>query len=229
MTEFHLPAQAIAWLADAERALSGTDAAQKDLILDGLRSHITEALSRGEALDDVLTRLGPAAEIRDSAASDGPDARRRADADAVAEAPRVDPVIERYFTTRRALQLGSLLLALAAAVYISLQPGYVAATLDSTGRIVSETTALAFFTMGPKAAGTLIAAIALTAVPLFLEPRARHLNLAVALILVVLAVLSTYWMIGWFILPAALVSVIAATLRYLPRKPMAPRPEAAKT
>lgn len=227
MTEFNLPAQAIAWLAAAERALSGTDAAQKDEILDGLRSHITEALSRGEALDDVLTRLGPAAEIRDSTASAGPDVRRPIEADPVVDAPQVDPVNERYFTTRRVLQIGSLLLALAAAVYLSLQPGYTESTLDSAGNIVSETTTLAFFTMGPKIAGPLIAAVALTAVPLFVRVSTRRINLTVASLLGILAVLSTYWIIGWFILPAAIVSIIAATLRSTPRKPMAPRHEAA--
>ena len=227
MTEFHLPAQAVAWLATAERALSGTDAAQKNEILDGLRSHITEALSRGEMLDDILTRLGPAAKIKDSTVSDGLDARQSVDAGPATGAPRVDPLDVRYFTTRRVVQICSLLLALAAAVYVSLLPGYVGGTMDGTGRIISETTTILFFSMGPKVAGTLIAAITLTTVPLFMGPRARHINTAVALLMVILAALTMYWNVGWFIIPAALVSVIAATLPNPHRKPMAPRTEAA--
>ncbi len=75
VTRNELPAEAVAWLAAAEQALRHASAEQTTEIMDGLRSHITEALARGEAVDEVLMRLGPPADVPDPVLEDIPGRR----------------------------------------------------------------------------------------------------------------------------------------------------------
>lgn len=221
MTHNELPAEAVAWLAAAEQTLRRASAEQTAEIMDGLRSHITEALARGEAVDDVLTRLGPPTDVADPMLEELP--RRRPDinpAQVQSTAPPQRPGLKGYMTAKRTAQIISFALALLAAAIISLRTGYVGSTIDpDTGEVISTTTQLVLFNMDPKIAVTLIAALLLTAVPPFVRGRRMPLTTAcVAGIMTILAITTTIWIVGWFILPAAIAAVIAATIPIAPRE-----------
>lgn len=221
MTHNELPAEAVAWLAAAERTLRRASAEQTTEIMDGLRSHITEALARGEAVDDVLMRLGPPTDVADPVFEEIP--RRRPDVKPAQMQPPAPPQrsgIKGYMSAKRTAQIVSFVLALLATAIISLRTGYVGSTIDpGTGEVISTTTQLVLFSMDPKVAVTLIAALLLTAVPPFVRGRRMPLiTVFVAGLMVTLAIASTIWIVGWFVLPAAIAAVIAATIPIKPRE-----------
>lgn len=221
MTHNELPPEAVAWLAAAEQTLRRASAEQTTEIMEGLRSHITEALARGEAVDDVLMRLGSPTDVADPMLEEIP--RRRPvikPAQEQLSAPQQRPGLKGYMTAKRTAQIISFALALLAAAIISLRTGYVSSTVDpDTGEVISTTTHLVLFSMDPKVAATLIAALLLTAVPPFVRGRRMPLTTAcVAGIMTILAITTTVWIVGWFILPAAIAAVIAATLPFTPRE-----------
>jgi uncharacterized membrane protein len=221
VTRNDLPDEAEAWLAAAEQALRHAFAEQTTEIMDGLRSHITEALARGEEVNEVLTRLGPPAYVADPVIEDVPG--RRASiikpVQVPATTPPQRPGIKGYMTAKRTAQVSSFALALLAAVIISLQTGYVGYTVNrETGEILSTTTQIALFNMDSKVAGTLVAALLLTAIPPFIRGRRMALVTAcISSLLVILALATTIWIVGWFILPAAIAAVVATTLPIAPR------------
>lgn len=215
MTHNELPAEAVAWLAAAEQTLWRASAEQTTEIMDGLRSHITEALARGEAVDDVLSRLGPPTDVADPVLEDIPGRRPDIKPTQVQSTiPPQRPGIKGYMTATRTAQIVSFSLVLLAAAIISLRTGYVGSTIDpDTGEVISTTTQLVLFNMDPKVAATLIAALLLTAVPPLIRGRRMPLTtVCVAGLMVTLAIVTTIWIVGWFILPAAIATVIAATL-----------------
>lgn len=132
-------------------------------------------------------------------------------------------------TAKRTAQIISFALVLLAAAIISLRTGYVGSTIDpDTGEVISTTTQIVLFNMDPKVAGTLVAALLLTAVPPFIQGRRMPLTTAcVAGLMVILALATTIWIVGWFILPAAIAAVIAATLPITHRDRHAFRPQPA--
>jgi hypothetical protein len=220
VTHNELPAEATAWLAAAEHALLNTATHQRTEIMDGLRSHITEALARGEAVDDVLERLGPPADVADP---DGEDLIRQPEATGLAPVGPDHPPrrreIKGYLTAKRIAQLSGFALAFLTAACISLLPGYVETTVDpATGQIIDTTSHIALFSMDPRTAATLAAAILLTAVPPLVRGRAMQpVTICVAALTVLLAFSTMMWIVGWFILPVALATVIAAALSSAPR------------
>lgn len=214
MTEYRLPPEARTWLNAVERALTNVRPPQRVEIVDGLRAHIIEALERGDAVDDVLYRLGSPTEIANLAAQEE------------LETIPTSMAPTRYVTVQRVVQFAACALAIVAASVIALLPGSVENTVDSHGNITSTTTTIALFNMDQKVAATLVVAILLTAVPLLVRGRGwRPVTISVAILMVVLAALTTLWIVGWFIVPAAVLSVIAACLPTTARRRSASRPK----
>lgn len=216
MTGDELPAAARLWLVAAEWELRHADARERDETLEGLRSHIAEALDRGERVEDILAGLGSPADV-----ADGVD-RKTGDL----PGPQVagEPVPARTRRRRvgadgstgagRVVHLIGFGLALLGAGWFSLLPGYVESTIDpATGQISGPTTHLLLFTMDPRAAGALAAAVLLTVVPLLVRRRpVRPVAVWIGALMVLLAVATTGWNVGWFLLPAAAATVVAAVL-----------------
>lgn len=199
MSEYRLPTEARDWLSAVERALANVEPRQRAEIIDGLRAHIIEALGRGDAVDLVLSRLGSPEEIADLAAREE------------LVTPPSSVARSRYFTVRRVIQLSAFVLALVAFASLALLPGFVENTFDGNGEITSTTTTIALFNMDRMVAATLMIAILVTGTPLVVRGRAwQPVTIGVAVFMVILAALSTFWIVGWFIVPAAVASVIAA-------------------
>lgn len=214
MTEYLLPPDANAWLDAVELALSNVRLPQRAEIVDGLRAHIIEVLERGETVDGVLSRLGSPTEIANHAAQEE-----------VGTPPNSAAPV-RHFTR---VQLAAFELAIVAACAIAFLPGYVQNTVDSHGKVTSTTTSIALFSMDPKVAVTLAVAILLTAVPLLVRGQAwRPVTISVAVLMAVLAAVTTLWIVGWFIVPAAVLSVIAAWLPARSRRRSAPATDPAR-
>ena len=232
MTHDELPAEATAWLAAAELSLLNVATHQRAEIMDGLRSHITDALARGEIVDNVLERLGPPAGVADSDGEDSvirhPEVIRPA-AIGNDHPPRRRGTKE-YLTAKRIAQLIAFALAFMTAACISLIPSYVENTVDPvTGEIIDTTSHIALFSMDPRTAATFAAGILLTAVPPLVHGKAMQpVTICVAALTVLLAVSTMMWIVGWFILPAAITTVIAASLPSLPRGRLLLRLEAAE-
>jgi hypothetical protein len=222
VTQNELPAEALTWLVAAEQALRRASAEQTTEIMDGLRSHITEALARGEAVEDVLTRLGPPEDVADPALEDVPG--RRPDivksTQVRSDTPPQRAGFKGYMTAKRAAQIISFVLAFLAAAIISLRPGHVETTVDpATGEVIGTSTHIVLFSMDPKIAAALAAAVLLTAIPPLTRGRRMPIStVCVAVLMVILALVTTMWIVGWFIMPAAIAAVIAAALPITPRE-----------
>ena len=231
MTHNELPAEATAWLAAAEQALLNAAAPQRAEIMDGLRSHISEALARGETVDDVLERLGPPAGVADPDGEDffirQPEVTRTAEVGP--DRPPARRGMKGYLTAKRIAQLIAFALAFLTAACISLLPSYVETTVDpATGEIIDTTSHIALFSMDPKTAAAFAAGILLTAVPPLVHGKAMQpVTICVAVLTVLLAFSTMMWIVGWFILPAAIATIIAAALPSLPRDQLLLRLEAA--
>lgn len=217
MTDYELPSKARVWLDAVQHALSNIEPLQRAEIVDGLRAHIIEALGRGDTVDVVLSRLGSPDEIADLAERE----------ELVTVPSRV--VRSRHLTGRRVAQFAAFGLAIVAFASLAPLPGYVENTFDSNGEITSTTTTIALFNMDRMVAAILIVAILLTGTPLIVRGRAQQpVTVGVAVILVAFAAISTLWIVGWFIMPAAVASLIAACIRPSTRPTAAPELEPVK-
>lgn len=193
-----LPTQASAWLHAVSVHLSGVDPAQRDEIVDGLRSHIQESIDAGVDVDSVLSRLGDPAAVADEAVRDDP-----------FQAPR-------YLNAKRVLQIVAAALALIATVALCVLPSYVSVTTDSQGHEKIETQPL-LAVMGSAYLLVLLIPVAIAVVPLFLHGRAWKISSIVAAVLLggfaILGAVS----IGRYYLPAGIIEIIAACLPLRPR------------
>ncbi len=200
MSDRRLPAPAAAWLDEVQRGLSGIELRQRAEIVDGLRAHILEALDRGDSLDIILARLGSPADVVRQAVGDG------APVDETPDGGRGRAV-------RRWVQLAALVLAVAAFVVVSLLPGYVSQTFDENGQLISSTTSILLFSMHPVLLATLILAVLFTAIPFLPQVSGREsVTTVAATLMVVLSFVAVIGAANWFVVPAAIASVIAAFL-----------------
>lgn len=204
MSDYDMPREGRAWLGAVERALSSIDAAQRLEIVDGLRAHILDSLDRGDAIDGILARLGTPTSIVGQT-----EIETARSADARSERPRP-------LTAKRILQIVAFGSVVAAICVIGLLPGYSGLTLDANGEIITVTTLIGFQNIAnwsPIFTGSMVLALLVTAVPLFVRGVVwARMSLAAAILMFVITVTSIVLIGNWPLVPAAVASVLAAVL-----------------
>lgn len=200
-----LPNEATRWLKAVDARIATVDPAQRREIVDGFRSHIQESIDSGDDIDGVLASLGDPNDVADAALQDQPSTPTR------------------YLTVKRVLQIIALALAAAAVVALCALPGYVSVTTDSRGHESIQTQGV-LAVMGLPYLAVLMIPVVLAAIPLLLRGRAwQPASITVAILIAAFGILGAL-SIGFYYLPAVIVSIVAAIVPARPRttvpKPM---------
>lgn len=113
-------------------------------------------------------------------------------------------------TAKRLTQAVALALAVAAFVFVSLQPGATIEQYDENGQIISSVTSIALLNMRPMILASVILAVLFTAIPFAPQGRSRPATTVVsAVLMVLLTFVAVASASNWFIVPAAVASVAA--------------------
>ena len=124
-------------------------------------------------------------------------------------------IVEYVTRHRRAVligvQVGVFLLALAACLTVLFMPMGGGISTDSLGHTSSYTETL-WSSDNPQAVGMIVAATAITLIPLLVRGRARRPVTASVAVLLALFVVAGMFSVGLFFVPAAALQVVAALI-----------------
>lgn len=109
------------------------------------------------------------------------------------------------------VQVGVFLLALAACVTVLFMPMGEGISTDSQGQTSSFAVTL-WSSDNPQAVGMIVAATAITLIPLLARGRARRPVTASVAVLLALFVMAGMFSVGLFFVPAAVLQVVAALI-----------------
>jgi uncharacterized membrane protein len=193
-----LSPEATAYLRSVERHLINLPNPQKSELLDGLASHIEDAIASGEPIRDTLARLGAPINVAEQAFEQY-------------QIATGDNARSRYLSVKRVLQLVAAAVALAGAMAFLFLPSYVEVTQSSDGPD-SIATPTVLEVMGPVAFLLAAVPIASALLPLFAKGKAwQQLSIASAAILTLYTVIGAL-SLGFFFFPATVFALVAVFL-----------------
>lgn len=203
MTMSSLPEEARSWLREVERRLGPLPEDPRAETLQGLAEHLGELAADGIGGPEAVARLGSAREVAEAAFQ-----QHR---EQTGEDTRV-----RYLTTKRALQLAALALAVAGAAAVALLPSYIRVSTSSDGtEHVDAATVLEV--VGVWYLAVLAIPVIAAVLPLPAIGRAwQPLSIVSAVLLAAFSFVGSL-SIGWYFLPAAIVAIVAACFPTRPR------------
>ena len=191
-----LPDRAERWLRHVSRRLGSLDRGQREDIIEGLRSHLSEILDAGEPIDDVLARIGSpkvcaAKIISEQRSATGED-------------------LGGYrLNAKRIFQFAAFVLTAGAVLAALVLPGYTTMTSDSAGHVAVGSRTL-LEVSGPGVIAVMAVPFLLALAPLLARANSwKRISAFSAALLLAFAAVA--WLsIGRYFAPGAVIAVIAA-------------------
>lgn len=199
-TNRELPDEASQYLRVLHRRLAALPREDRDEVIDGVESHIRDALAGGERnVEEILLNLGSPEDIAAPALDEF---ERRSGS----------PHSNGHFTVPRVAQIAAFVFVIAATLAAILLPSSVRMNITNAGSPKIETPTLLEI-HPPTVLIPLVIPLVLTLIPLLVREKGWRIVSIVCVVLLAVFTVIASASVGWFYIPALLAGLVAVLYR----------------